>query len=87
MEKKKRSESVDASDGQYLDLKKLSVYSSLGVPTLRERLREGTLPFYKLRGKILVRRKDFDAYMQRHRVDKREDLEELVEDAISSLEH
>ena len=87
MERNESSETLNVSDGQYLDLKKLSVYSSLGVPTLRERLREGTLPFYKLRGKILVRRKDFDAYMQRHRVDKREDLEELVEDAISSLEH
>ena len=87
MEKKKPSESVNASDGQYLDLRRLSTYCSVGVPTLREHLRRGKLPFYKLRGKILVRRKDFDAYMERHRVDKREDLEELVEDAISSLEH
>jgi excisionase family DNA binding protein len=85
MEKKKRSESVDASDGQYLDLRKLSVYCSLGVSTLRERLREGTLRFYKIGGKILVRRRDFDAYMERFRVEKSEDLDDLVENAISSL--
>ena len=70
---------------EYLDLKKLSVYASLGVPTLRERLREGELPFYKLRGKILVRKADFDAYMQSYRVDRHEDLDALVEDALSSL--
>ena len=70
---------------EYLDLKKLSVYASLGVPTLRERLREGKLPFYKLRGKILVRKADFDEYMLRYRVDRHEDLDALVEDALSSL--
>ena len=72
---------------QYLDLKKLSAYASMGVSTLRERLREGKLPFYKLRGKILVRKTDFDEYMQSYRVDKREDLEDIVNDAIEGLKN
>ena len=72
---------------EYLDLKKLSMYASLGVPTLRERLREGKLPFYKLRGKILVRKTDFDEYMQSYRVDKREDLDQLVDDVITSMKN
>ena len=72
---------------EYLDLKKLSVYASLGVPTLRERLREGKLPFYKQRGKILVRKTDFDEYMQSYRVDKREDLDELVDDVINAMKN
>lgn len=72
---------------QYLDLKKLSVYASVAVPTLRERLREGKLPFYKLGGKILVRKTDFDEYMQSYRVDNREDLDELVDDVINGMKN
>ena len=75
------------TETQYLDLKKLSAYASMGVPTLRERLREGKLPFYKLRGKILVRKTDFDEYMQSYRVDKSEDLDELVEDVIEAMKN
>jgi len=71
----------------YLDLKKLSVYASLGIPTLRERLREGKLPFYKLRGKILVRKADFDEYMQSYRVDRSEDLDEVVNDVIEAMKN
>ena len=70
---------------QYMDLPKLSVYSSLAIPTLRKYLKEGRLPYYKPNGKILVRKTDFDAYMQSFRVDKREDLEDLVHDAISAV--
>jgi excisionase family DNA binding protein len=75
------------TEAEYLDLKKLSKYSSLGVPTLRDRLREGRLPFYKLRGKILVRKTDFDEYMQSYRVDKRDDLDGLVDDVIEAMKN
>ena len=81
------SEKRTDTEVEYLDLKKLSVYASLGVPTLRERLREGKLPFYKQRGKILVRKTDFDEYMQSYRVDKREDLDELVDDVINAMKN
>jgi hypothetical protein len=53
------------TEAEYLDLKKLSKYSSLGVPTLRDRLREGIQNFrcsvvlvkhlrcYRRRGEVL----------------------------------
>jgi excisionase family DNA binding protein len=78
-------EKETGTEAEYLDLKKLSVYTSVAIPTLRERLREGKLPFYKLRGKILVRKSDFDEYMQSYRVDKREGLDELVDDVIEAM--
>ena len=78
-------EKETGTEVEYLDLKKLSRYASLGVPTLRDRLREGKLPFYKLRGKILVRKTDFDEYMQSYRVDKREDLDGLVDDVLEAM--
>jgi len=87
MELLRPSERINTTDAQYLDLRGLSIYSSLAVPTLRQHLKEGRLPYYKVKGKILVRRSDFDAYMENFRVDKREDLDDLVEDAISALKN
>jgi hypothetical protein len=75
------------SEDHYLDLKSLAIYSSLAVPTLRGYLREGTLPHYKLKGKIIVRRSDFDGWIERYKVDRRDDLDALVEDALSALTH
>lgn len=69
-----------------LDLKGLSEHSSLGVPTLRDYLRSGGLPYFKLRGKILVRLSEFDQWLESFRVDTKQDLNNLVDDVISSLE-
>ena len=45
---------------QYFDLKGLSIYSALAVPTLRDHIRVGCLPYFKVKGKILVKKSDFD---------------------------
>ena len=74
-------------EDRYLDLRALSLYSSLAVATVRDYIRSGTLPYYKLRGKILVKRSEFDDWIQQFKVDKSDDLEDLVEDAISALKH
>ena len=70
---------------RYLDLRALSSYSSLGIPTLREYIRGGGLPYYRLRGKILIRRSDFDEWIEHYKVNGRDDLDALVEDALSSF--
>ena len=72
---------------EYLDLRGLSTYASLAIPTLRDYLKEGGLPYYRLRGKILVRRSDFDAWIEQFRVDEKENLDALVEDALCSVKH
>jgi hypothetical protein len=61
----------------YLSLKALAAYSSLSVRTLRgfiERLPDEALPCYRLSGKILVRRPEFDAWIAHYRAQGRPGL-------------
>jgi len=53
-----------------LSLKALAVYSSIAPRALRQYLElapEDALPCYRLPGKILVRRSEFDAWIARYR--------------------
>ena len=70
---------------QIFDLKGLSAYSALGVGTLRNYLKSDSLPYFKIRGKILVKRSEFDAWLEGYRVNKKQDLCHLVDDVINSL--
>ena len=74
-----------SSDNQLLDLKGLSRYSSLGIPTLRDYLRSGGLPHFKLRGKILVRVSEFNGWIESFRVNAKEDLNGIVNEVLESL--
>ncbi len=51
---------------RYFSLKALSDYSGLSVRTLRKAFKDPLhpLPHYRLRGKILVRKSEFDRWMQ-----------------------
>ena len=69
---------------QFLDLKGLSLYSSLGVGTLREYLRSSSLPHYRLRGKILIKRSEFDDWMQRFRTGE-QTLDSVVDEILDNL--
>lgn len=65
----------------YFSLKALAAYSGLSVRTLRsfvERLPEEALPCYRLPGKILVRRSEFDAWMVRYRTQGRPRLTQAI---------
>jgi len=68
-----------------LDLKGLSEHSCLGVPTLRDYLRSGGLPYFKLKGKILVRLSEFDQWLESFRVDSKQELNNLVDDVLTDL--
>ena len=72
---------------QYFDLKALSAYSSMAVPTLRDHIRDvcSPLPHFKVKGKILVRRSEFDKWLEGFRVSDSDNLEQIVEDAIKDL--
>ena len=53
-----------------MSLKALATYSSIAPCTLRQYLElapEDALPCYRLPGKILVRRSEFDAWLARYR--------------------
>jgi hypothetical protein len=67
------------------DLKNLSQHSCLGVPTLRDYIRSGGLPHFKLKGKILVRLSEFNRWLESYRVDTKSDLNNIVNDVLESL--
>src|SRR3972149_11378470 len=76
----------------YLTIRALSVYSGIGVRTLRTYL-EGSpgrpgrpLPHYRVGGKVLVRRSEFDAWIAAYRrVGTRPDLDAVVAKAMADL--
>ena len=80
-----RFEPVPREDG-YLSLRALAVYSDMSVRTLRNYLTHVTnpIPHYRMDGKILVRRSEFDAWMVSFRV-RRASLDDLVDDVMESL--
>jgi hypothetical protein len=74
------------ADDKFMDLRGLSEYSGLGVGTLRDYLKgPGALPHFKLKGRIVVRRSEFDQWMERYRVSS-ERLQGIVDDVMKSLE-
>ena len=54
----------------FLSLKALAAYSGLGVRTLRAYLSDIThpLPCYRVGGKILIRRSEFDGWISKYRL-------------------
>jgi excisionase family DNA binding protein len=71
----------------FLSLKALAAYSGLGVRTLRAYLTDIShpLPCYRVGGKILVRRSDFDTWIARHRQVGCGDVDRLVAAALKGL--
>lgn len=79
------TEPITALKDQYFDLKGLSVYSALAVPTLRDYIREGKMPVFKLKGKILIKRSEFDRWMEVYRMKKKQDINAMVGEVMDSL--
>lgn len=72
----------------YLSLKDLAVYSGLSVRTLRGYLadRVRPLPHFRVGGKILIDRAEFDDWVRQFRVRaSAAPLSVLVEDVLSGL--
>jgi len=76
---------------RYFDLKGLSVYSAMGTSALRNYIRNGDLPCFKLpgkngrTGKILIKKSEFDAWMERFRDNDYIDLDTITDDVMESL--
>lgn len=72
----------------FLDLKSLAAYSSCSVRWLRDRLvdRLHPLPHYRVGGKLLVKRDEFDRWMETQRVVRpSEQLTEIVESVVAQM--
>lgn len=75
---------ISLKDG-YFDLKGLSAYSSLAVPTLRDYIKDGALPCFKAKGKILIKRSEFDEWMEARRLNREKDINGIVEEVMEGL--
>ncbi len=72
----------------FLALKALAEYSGLSVRKLRDLLNDAArpLPHYRIGGKILVRRSDFDAWMAGYRQVGCADVARIVDEVLGSLQ-
>ena len=73
---------ADISD-QYFDLPRLSEYSCLGIGTLRDYIKTG-LPCFKLKGKLLIRRSEFDQWIEKFRYEK-ESVKDIADEIMNNL--
>ena len=75
-------------EDQFFDLRGLSVYSSLGLSSLRYHIRENRLPCYSIRNekgavtKLLVKRSEFDTWMQQKW---RDNLDSIVDELFKEV--
>ena len=77
------TEAPIALKDQYFDLKGLSVYSAIAVGTIRDHIKTRGLPNFKVAGKILVKRSEFDSWVEKYRSTK--SLNHIVDDVMDSL--
>ncbi len=71
----------------FLDLRALAPYSGLSVRKLRDYLDDPAhpLPHYRVGGKILVRRSEFDAWLARYRRQGQAEVDRLVTEVLRDL--
>jgi hypothetical protein len=71
----------------YLSLRALATYSGCSIRWLRDRLVDAShpLPCYRVEGKVLVRRSEFDVWIARFRSQGRPEVERLVGPALREL--
>lgn len=76
----------DTARREWLGLRDLSFYANLCERTLRSWIHSprDPLPAVKVRGKVLVRKSDFDRYLERHRVQPLAalDVDRIVSDVL-----
>ena len=69
------SGSMDSINREWLGLRDLTHYANVSERTIRSWIRSpvNPLPAVKVSGKVLVRKSDFDAFLQRYRIRPLED--------------
>jgi len=78
---------ISTSLDPFLPLAALSEYSGLSVRKLRDHLSDPVhpLPHYRVGGKVLVRRSEFDAWLAAYRRVGQQDVRKIVDEVLSSL--
>jgi len=70
---------------QFFDLRGLAAYASLSVSSLRNLIKSDRLPCFRLRGKLLVKRSEFDHWMSRYRLRSQRDVNSLVDEVMQEI--
>jgi len=72
---------------EWLDLRQLTQYAAISERTLRNWIHDpaNPLPASQVGSKILVRRSDFDAYMEKHRIKSAETVNQMVESILAGV--
>lgn len=80
-------DSMSTAMDPFLSLRTLASYSCVSIRKLREYLRDPAhpLPHYRLGGKIVVRRSEFDAWMAAYRRVGQADVEGIVDSVMRDL--
>ena len=78
----------DELDDAYLPLRALARYAGLSVRTLRNYLVHASspLPHYRIGGKVLVRRSEFDRWAAGFRVQSRGAIDDLVREVLTDFQ-
>lgn len=74
-------------DDAYLPLAALSTYSGISVRKLHDYLRHQAypLPHYRIGGRILVRKSEYDAWAQQFRASASSSVDSIVSDVMRGL--
>jgi excisionase family DNA binding protein len=78
---------MDSSTDCFMPLRRLAKYAGLSVRTLRGHLSRpvNSLPHYKVGGKILVRRSEFDQWLGQFKIDHdNADIDALFNDVLTA---
>ena len=72
---------------EWLDLRQLTQYAAISERTLRSWIHDSAspLPASQVGGKIFVRRRDFDEYLERHRIRTAESVSKVVEEIFAGV--
>ena len=70
---------------RFLDLKHLVDYSGLGRSTLKKLIASGQIPAYAPTGKLLVKLSDYNAFVERHRVQAFDKVAEIVDGVMAEI--
>ncbi len=71
---------------KYISLKTLSKFHcEIPVPTLRDHMKRDGLPYYKIRGKILIDRDEFREWIQQYHHTGGKELQQIATEALAKL--
>jgi hypothetical protein len=82
----KYSGTKDFKEDNFLNLKQLSLYSTFSDSTLRGYLSdpEKPIPFFRVNRKILIRKSEFDLWMEQYRGENN-NLDHIVDEMTNDL--